>query len=407
MIAEQKQDPALTSLRQSALSEAEAVKVPVCYFTENGVLMRKWRPPYVSADEEWKVVNQLVVPKPYQNYILSLAHEIPAAGHLGVTKTHDRVLQHFYWPKLRRSVADYCRTCHTCQLVGKPNQDPHKAHLKPIPTVEEPFSRVIVDCVGPLPKAKSGHQYILTIMCSSTRYVEAVPLRSIKAKPVSEALISFFTRFGLPKIVQSDQGTNFTSKTFRDQLSALGIEIVTSSAYHPQSQGALERFHQTLKTMIRAYCVEHDKDWNEGLPLLLFAIREVPNESLGFSPFELVFGRSARGPLALVKEKWLGDDQPTESVLNYVVKLKERLRSACELAKKHLQAVQTEMKTWYDRKARSRTFTPGDQVLVLLPLSGQPLQACFSGPYVIESKVGDLDYVVKTPDSERKDNFAM
>ena len=279
--------------------------------------------------------------------------------------------------------------------------------MKPIPTVEEPFSRVIVDCVGPLPKAKSGHQYILTIMCSSTRYVEAVPLRSIKAKPVSEALISFFTRFGLPKIVQSDQGTNFTSKTFRDQLSALGIEIVTSSAYHPQSQGALERFHQTLKTMIRAYCVEHDKDWNEGLPLLLFAIREVPNESLGFSPFELVFGRSARGPLALVKEKWLRDDQPTESVLNYVVKLKERLRSACELAKKHLQAVQTEMKTWYDRKARSRTFTPGDQVLVLLPLSGQPLQARFSGPYVIESKVGDLDYVVKTPDSERKDNFAM
>ena len=128
----------------------------------------------------------------------------------------------------------------------------------------------------------------------------------------------------------------------------------------------------------------------------------MPNESLGFSPFELVFGRSARGPLALVKEKWLGDDQPTESVLNYVVKLKERLRSACELAKKHLQAVQTEMKTWYDRKARSRTFTPGDQVLVLLPLSGQPLQARFSGPYVIESKVGDLDYVVKTPDRRKK-----
>ena len=70
--------------------------------------------------------------------------------------------------------------------------------------------------------------------------------------------------------------------------------------------------------------------------------------------------------------------------------------------KKHLQAVQTEMKTRYDRKARSRTFTPGDQVLVLLPLSGQPLQARFSGPYVIESKVGDLDYVVKTPDRRKK-----
>ena len=109
-------------------------------------------------------------------------------------------------------------------------------------------------------------------------------MRSIKAKPVSETLIKFFTRFGL------------TSKLFRDQLDALGIDIVTSSAYHPQSQGALERIHQTLKSMIKAYCLEHDKDWNKGLPLLLFAIREVPNESLGFSPFELVFGRNVRSP---------------------------------------------------------------------------------------------------------------
>ena len=402
LITEQRKDPTLISISRTALSESESSKLPVCYFIRNGVLMRKWRPPYVSADEEWKVIHQVVVPKPYQSHIMSLAHDIPMAGHLGVTKTCDRILQHFYWPNFRRSVADYCKTCHTCQVIGKPKQDPPKAPLKPIPTVEEPFSRVIVDCVGPLPKAKSGHQYILTIMCSSTRYVEAVPLRSIKAKPVSEALISFFTRFGLPKIVQSDQGSNFTSKLFRDQLSALGIDFITSSAYHPQSQGALERFHQTLKTMIKAYCVEHNRDWNEGLPLLLFAIREVPNESLGFSPFELVFGRNVRGPLTLVKEKWLGDDENSDSVLNYVVKLKERLKNASELARNHLQEVQEEMKVWYDRKARGRSFNPGDQVLVLLPIIGQPLQARYSGPYVIERKVGDLDYIVKTPDRRKK-----
>ena len=90
------------------------------------------------------------------------------------------------------------------------------------------------------------------------------------------------------------------------------------------------------------------------------------------------------------------------SYTTYVVKLKERLKGACELAKNHLQAVQTDMKTWYDRKARSRSFAPGDQVLVLLPLLGQPLQARYSGPYVIESKVGDLDYIIKTPDRRKK-----
>ena len=80
-----------------------------------------------------------------------------------------------------------------------------------------------------------------------------------------------------------------------------------SSAYHLQSQGALEHFHQTLKSMIQTYCEDHKRDWDEGIPLLLFAVREVVQESLGFSPFELVFGRTVRGPLKLVKEKWLSE----------------------------------------------------------------------------------------------------
>ena len=127
LIAEQGKDPTLISISNTALNETEASKVPVCYYICNGVLMRKWRPPNISADEEWNVANQVVVPKPYQSHIIGLAHDIPMAGHLGVTKTYNRILQHFYWPNLRRSVSEYCKTCHTCQLVGKPNQDtPHR-----------------------------------------------------------------------------------------------------------------------------------------------------------------------------------------------------------------------------------------------------------------------------------------
>ena len=363
--------------------------------------MRKWRPPTIPADNEWEVIDQIVVPQPYRSHVLSLAHDLPVAGHLGVGKTCDRILKHFYWPNLRQTVANFCRTCHVCQVVGKPNQNPPKAPLSPIPAFEEPFSKVIVDCVGPLPKTKKGCEYILTIICSSTRYPEAIPLRSIKAKPVVEALTAFFTRCGLPKIVQSDQGSNFTSKMFKEQLSALGVKHVTSSAYHPQSQGALERFHQTLKSMIRTYCLDHNKDWDEGLPLLLLiAIREVVNESLGFSPFELVFGHTVRGPLTLVKEKWL-HEKSTDNVLSHIIRLKERLKAVREFANVNLKATQLEMKTWYDRKSRERSFSPGDKVLVLLPVSGQPLQARFIGPYVIDCKVGNLDYIVLTPDRRK------
>jgi transposase InsO family protein len=114
-------------------------------------------------------------------------------------------------------------------------------------------SRVIIDCVGPLPKTKSGSQYLLTIMCASTRFPEAIPLRNIKAKTIVKALVKFFIFVGSPKSVQSDQGSNFMSGNFQQVMHELGITQCRSSAYHPESQCALERFHQTLKNMIRSY----------------------------------------------------------------------------------------------------------------------------------------------------------
>lgn len=131
---------------------------------------------------------------------------------------------------------------------------------------------------------------MLTIMCTATRFPEAIPLLNIKAATVSNALIKFFTVFGLPKEIQSDQGSNFISGLFQQVVYELGIKQITSSAYHPESQGSLERFHYVLKITIRACCFENEKNWDEGVLLLLFAARESVQESTGFSPFELVFG---------------------------------------------------------------------------------------------------------------------
>ena len=87
----------------------------------------------------------------------------------------------------------------------------------------------------------------------------------------------------------------------------LNIKQYKSNAYHSESEGALERFHQTMKTIVKTYCLQNDKDWDEGVPLMLFARRESVQESLGFSPFELVFGHSIRGPLKLLEEQILND----------------------------------------------------------------------------------------------------
>jgi len=235
--------------------------------------MRKWRPPTVPASQEWNIIYQIVVPQKYRSIVLNLAHDMPMAGHLGVNKA---VLNHFYCPGISRDAKKFCKSCYTCQVVGKANQKPKVVPLKPIPVAKEPFSHMIINCVGPLPKTKKGklNQYLLTIMCSSTRFPEAISLRNIKTPQIVKALVKFFMLFGLPRAVQSDQGSNFMSGLFQEVMFQLSISQLTSSAYHPQSQGALERFHQTLKSMIKAYCFQERKDWDEGIPLLLFAVRE-------------------------------------------------------------------------------------------------------------------------------------
>lgn len=131
----------------------------------------------------------------------------------------------FFWPGLKADVAKHCRSCHTCQMVGKPNKPILPAPLQPILVIGEHFERVLLDCVGPLPKTKSGHQYILTVMCAATRFPEAFPLRTVKTKGIVKALTKFFSTFGLPRVTRTDQGTNFMSKIFTQLLKELRVEI--------------------------------------------------------------------------------------------------------------------------------------------------------------------------------------
>lgn len=125
----------------------------------------------------------------------------------------------------------------------------------------------------------------------------------------------------------------------------LNIAHWCSSAYHPESQGALESFHQTLKNMLRAYCLEFDsrKDWDEGIHFLLYAARKVVQESLGFSPAELVFAHSVHGPLKLLREKWLQDDEQ-QNLLDFVSAFRYKLHRTCDLAKQNISAAQKKTK---------------------------------------------------------------
>lgn len=177
-------------------------------------------------------------------------------------------------------------------------------------------------------------------------------------------------------------------------LSELGIKHVWSSAYHPKTQDALERYQQTLKKVLQKYCEDHTMDWDKGLPFLLFNTREVPQESLGFSSNQSVFTHQVRGHL----EQRQGHQQESTTVCHG---LHSRIHETLQLSRKNLKAAQVQMKQRFNGKARPGEFWVGEEVFVLLPFQGKPLTARSSGPYVIEKRVGEVDYVVKMLDRRK------
>ncbi len=167
----------------------------------------------------------------------------------------------------------------------------------------------------------TGHRFALVLVDYATRYPEAVPLHSISAKSVAEALFRLISRVGIPKEILMDQGTAFMSRTIKELYELLGIKSVRTSVYHPQTDGLVERFNRTLKTMVRKFVKEDTKNWDKWLEPLLFAVREVPQASTGFSPFELLYGRQPRGVLDVIKKSWEEGPSNSRSEIQYVLDL--------------------------------------------------------------------------------------
>lgn len=399
LVEEQESDPSLIKVRHQ-VSEDTMDKTPYFYY-HDGVLMRKYRPPHLLPSDTWADTHQVVLPESPREAVIKLAHD-GTAGHLGVKKTYAKILEHFFWPGMRRQISSYVKSCHLCQVVGKPNQTIPPAPLLPISVPSEPFSKIVIDCVGPLPKTKKGNEYLLTIMDPTTRYPEAIPLKNITARTIVTKLLHFFTLFGLPRQIQSDRGTNFTSHLFESVVKELNSHHVTSSAYRPQSQGCLERFHQTLKSMLKKFCMESTRDWDDQLDWLLFAVRESPQESTGLSPFQMLFGRSIRGPLKVLQESLLGPTPvPNITVAKYVEKLRNTLDSVRAIVAKNLKTAQEKM-CRHQKSAKARSFSVGEKVLVFFPVPGTPLRHKFSGPYVVQKQVSPTNYIIQTP-NRRKD----
>ena len=364
-----------------------------CFVVDKGLL-------YMQTD----TLNRLVIPVACRQVVMYLAHTVPWAGHLGRHKTYMRVSSRFFWPGMYTDIQQYCMTCPICQKTCIPRRS-ERARLHPLPVISTPFRRIAMDIVGPLAKSSQGHQYILVVCDYATRYPEAFPLRTITTSAVMHALVELFSRVGIPDEILTDQGTNFTSRLMQQFHTQLGITALKTTPYHPQTDGLVERFNQTLKRMLQKFVADTGKDWHRWLPFLLFAYREVPQASTGFSPFELLYGWDVQGPLDLLHKGWEGPEHQTEEkgVVQFILEMRERLAGYQDEAERNMLDAQQSQKTWYDQKARQRELQPGQKVLLLLPSSTSKLLAKWQGPYVVTRRMGPVTYEVHHPDKKKAD----
>ena len=161
---------------------------------------------------------------------------------------------------------------------------------------------------------------------------------------------------GIPREIPTDHGSNFTSQLLAELYRLLHIRPIRTSPYHPPTDGLVERFNQTLKSMLRKVTTQEEEAWENLIPYVLFAYREVPQSSTGFSSCELLYGREVRGTLDVLQESWVAKEKSSENVVSHKTSIREKMAEMTTVVRESLEKVQASQKSWYDQNARVRTL---------------------------------------------------
>ena len=356
-----------------------------------GVLFRIWESP--AGDTH---ILQLLLPKKLRPQVLHLLHNTAAGGHFGVRKTLGRVRERFYWCHCHRDTEDWCRSCDLCAS----RKGPSKKVRAPLAlyNVASPMERLAVDVMGPLPETEAGNKYLLIAMDYFSKWPEAYPLPNQEAVTVAEVLVKeLVCRFGVPLYIHSDQGRNFESAVFSEMCHLLGIVKTRTTPLHPQSDGMVERFNRTLEAQLSKFVDDHQRDWDQLVPMMLMAYRSAIHESTGCSPATLMFGRNLKLPIDILYGR--PEAEPIQSTTKYAVNLQERLEQVHHFARQRLHITSDKMKRYYDNKLASSKLKQGTAVWLHNPQRKKgmspKLMRNWQGPYVVIKCINDLVYRIQ------------
>ncbi len=225
-----------------------------------------------------------VIPTADRMAVFSAIHSI---AHPGIRASRRLLSARVVWRGMASDIASWCRDCQQCNRAKVTSQP--AAPVQPIPVPSRRFSHVHVDIVGPLPTSAHRQSYLSTVIDRSTRWIEAIPMKNQEASSCIDAFVSaWISRFGVPDTVTSDKGTQFMSSSWAGLCARLGISHITTTSFHPQSNGMVERAHRQIKHSLRARLA--GSQWPEHLPWVLLGLRAAPKDDAAVSSAELVLG---------------------------------------------------------------------------------------------------------------------
>jgi hypothetical protein len=258
---------------------------------KDGKIFKYLKSSHVTVSNNgWKEV----VPRERRKALLSEHHDSATAGHVGIAKTHSRLANLYYWPKMRQDVSRHVSKCKICLWVKTPNQAPAGLMLTPKPP-GQPWENIATDIFGPLPRSTSGYSYILVVLDLFSKFPLLFPLRKATAPAVAKHLEDdVFLMFGAPSSIRCDNGSQFRSRELKNLAQKYGTKLSLNPRYHPQCNPS-ERTNRTMKAMIRATLASHadsnQRVWDKDLGKIACALRTSKSDTTGFTPYFVNFGR--------------------------------------------------------------------------------------------------------------------